>query len=392
MIEAARRAASREMTAPDAEPYRGRPAMPPAAPAAGDDDADPTRVISRPDLAAEIGRTPALHLPPVVVQPDARAARDPDDEPTRLIGSQSWPPSDIAMPGPAMPVSEPPPMPTVVLRKNVAQKKAAPAPLPDRSPPAASEVDQAPFVPPEDVDAPPEAKGLAFRTVSSAPLRGPAAPLPVVIVDSLRDDTTDVSARKGPMAIMLGAAWTRHRDKVVLVGTGMLAGMLLFGLGFLLGNSGRSAPPAAPAVSVERQPTAPPAPPPTPAAAHAAPAPEPPAPQPAASAPPPPEPVAAAPTPSATGRSITSLALEAPAAAERRARPRTVAEPRKTPAPSAKTERTAEPAFTPTPTPAPPPPVATKEPDPFPAAPAPASTSTAAPRKGYVSPIQAPGF
>jgi hypothetical protein len=236
------------------------------------------------------------------------------------------------------------------------------------------------------MDAAPEIKGLAFRTVSSAPLRpGVAAQPSVVIVDSLHNDTTAVSDRRSPLSLALGAAWAKHRDKMLLFGAGTLAGMLLFGLGFVLGTSGRSTPAPSPAITSEAKPHISAAPPAPPTTAEAKPAP--PAERPVAASAAPPEPPAPA-TPSATGRSITSLALETPTAAEKRARIRTVAEPRKTAEAPVKTERTAAP----TPPPAPAPTTAAKapEPEPFPEPKAP--PPAAAPRKGYVSPIQAPGF
>jgi hypothetical protein len=393
--DAGRRIAAQEqeLTDPDGMQYAQRQAVPPCPLSADDDDADPTRVISRQDLPPNVGRTPALRLPPVVVQPTARGARDPDDDPTRLIGSQSWPPSDMAipgaaMPGPAMPMSDPPPMPTVVLNKNAPQKRAAPQPAIDN--PLAGGFDQAPFVPPsDDIGGPEEPKGLAFRTVSTAPLRpGVAAPPPVVIVDSFHNETTAVTDRKNAMSLALGAAWTKHRDKLLLFGAGTLAGIVLFGMGFLLGNSGRSAPAAAPAVTAQQQPAIPAPPPPPPTATQAAAAPPPPPlpePAPTVSAAAKTEPAAAALPPPTTGRSITSLALDTPTPGERRAKARSVSEPPRKAAAPAKTESAAAaPAAAPT---------ATREPDPF-ASPASETKAPAAAtaRKGYVSPIQAPGF
>jgi hypothetical protein len=399
--EARRPIASEAQPEDEATHFMQRPpvsAVPSATDDGDDADADPTRVISRRDLPVEDGRTPALHLPSVVVQPAVRGAKEVDEEPTRVLGSQSWPPSDMAVPGPAMPLSNPPPAPTVILRRSVAQPVSSQGATAGDDP-KARDLGEAPFVPPEDVDAPPELKGLAFRTVSTAPLRpGASTPAPAAEGDSLHNDTTSVSSRKLAGSAAFFSALTKQRDKLVLFGAGTLAGVLLFGLGFLLGNAGRSTPVAAPAVTNERPaptpavlptPPTPPAPPTATQAKQALPAEEPAPAAPTASAEAP-ERAAAAPLASATGRSITSLALDAPTPTDRRARTRTSTEPRKTAAAPAKPERAAEPP--PAPAPAP---VATKQPEPEPAFPepkAPPPAPTSAPRKGYVSPIQAPGF
>ena len=270
-----------------------------------------------------------------------------------------------------MPVSDPPPAPTVVIRRNPARRAAeADEPLPP------------PFVPGGDLEVPPEIRGVEFRTVNAGPLNRRASAQPQLDdVDSLRTDTTAVSGLRGA----LRAAWNKHRDKLAFWGAGTLVGALLFGLGYTLGAS-RRPPPAEPTAKAIERPPMPAVPAAPPATAQAKPPAEPPQrePAPASSTVEPAEKPAALPLPSATGRSITSLALETPAPTDRRVRARAVAAPPKTVEAPAKTAPAAEP-------PPAPPPVAAKEPDPF-SAPPPPPPAASAPRKGHVSPIQAPGF